>query len=320
MKKKTVKRASMTKKATLQEPTTIDPNSINTSIMRILDWYREQNFSVDIQKNWLMEAALKLELSDAEAILRTPETYVIDSNAYVARMFCNDVNLMSHNIIFLTDKLNFYIAKGKSVISEVKERIAPIQKVKEAVEEISDSIIYNLDNNENFDIIEYITKNCLGVNYVKQLIKTLDEEKHKDTIVSLNEWVESNKKERKPRKKKVKSDEDICKLFIACEEDSGLKSINPVKILGSSCVVCYHVDKKKLQVYVGKKLGVHRSMIVNFDPKKSFECDLIDKKHLTELSLGGKLNVNKVINEYLEKDKGEVTGRVTKKILVITNY
>lgn len=320
MKKKTVKRASMTKKVTLQEPTTIDPNSINTSTMRILKWYREQNFSVDIQKNWLMEAALKLELSDAEAILRTPETCVIDSNAYVARMFCNDVNLMNHNILLLTERLKLYIAKGKSVISEVKERIAPIQKVKEAVEEISDIIIYNLDNNEKFDIIEYITKNCLGVNYVKQLIKTLDEEKHKDTIVSLNEWVKCNKKERKPRKKKVKSDEDICKLFIGCEEDSGLKSINPVKILGSSCVVCYHVGKKKLQVYVGEKLGVHRSMIINFDPKKSFECDLIDKKHLTELSLGGKLNINKVINEYLEKDKGEVTGRVTKKILVITNY
>ena len=267
-----------------------------------------------------MEAALKLELDDADAILKTPEGCIIDSNAYVSRMFCNDVNLMNHNINFLIEKLRFYVAKGKSAISEVKERIAPIQKVKELVEEISDSIIYNIDNNENFDIVDYITKNCLGVTYVKQLIKNLDEEKHSDIIISLNEWVESNKKERKPRKKKVKTNEEICKLFVCCEENDGLKSINPVKILGSSCVVCYHIDKKKLQLYVGKKLGVHRSMIVNFDPKKSFEYDLIDKKHLTELSLGGKLNVNKVINEYIGKDKGEVTGRVTKKILVVTNY
>jgi len=320
-KKNAIVRKMRTNNTKIQEPTSIDPENINLSILKIISWYREQNYNVDILKQWLIDAAVKLDIEDSQFISYVPDYYIIESNSYISRMFCNDVNLLESNIDGLIRKLKSYIERGKEYQKNkeiVKEnRVAPIEKVKQTIELISVNVVGYLKD-EDFDIIEYVVKNNLGVGYVNQLIKHLDKDTHADAIEKLSNWLVSNKKQRKPRKKKVKSVEDICKLFVCCNEFDGIKSVNPTKIIGSECVVCYHVQTKKLQVYLGKKLMVHRSMIINFDKKKSFESDLIDKKHLTELSLGGKLNVNKIIKEYDNKEKSGLTGRVTKKVLLLT--
>jgi len=318
-KSKQIRRTKITK-SIIQEPTNIDPDKINTSLIEILSWYRNQNYTVDIQKQWLVDAANRLEIDNADMIYKVPETYVIDTNAYVARMLCNDVNLLEHIINNLVTKIKYYIQKGKESTESKEPRIAPIEKVKETAAIMAETIIEYMEE-DSFDIVDYVVRNCLGISYVKQLIKHLDSEKHKKGIEQLNNWIDSNKKERKPRKKKVKSDEDICKLFKCCVESEGLKSVNPVEILGSSCVVVYHTQKKNITFYFGKKLGIHRSMITDFDKKKSKQFE-VKKETLKDLNKSGKITIDKIYNESYSnvKEFENPTGRVTDKMIILGKY
>lgn len=305
------------KKLFKNEPS-IDTEFYNASIVEALSWYRQQNIETETLKKWLVEAGTKLDISNPEKINNLSESCLVDTWGYVARMFLNDCNLREIHICNLINKIKYYIEKSET--EENKPRITPAQKVKEAATELVESLSDYLDN-DNFDIKEYITKNVFGVSYVRQILKNLDKEKHTNHIKSIEEWLEDNKPKRKQRKKKIKSEEDICKLFKCCMEHEGLIGVQPTEILGKECVIIYHTQKKHITFYFGKKLNIHRSMIIGFDKKKSKQFEA-KKQTLKELNNVGKITIDKIYNEcYSGIKEFEVpTGRVTDKMVILGKY
>lgn len=307
--------AKVDKKFKSNEPTSLDPDNLNSSIVNVLSWYRENNINSTQLKEWMKEAADKMDMEDSESILKLSDNWITETWGYVARMYNNDVNLLNTHVYKLSEKLRFYIRKGQE---EKVVKPSPVDRVKEITEDIVNSL--DLDS-PVFDIVDYVNRNVFTIGYVRQMIKKIDKEKYPDHIASLEGWLESNKKKRKPRKKKIKSDEDICKLFKYCTEHEGIKSILPTEILGKECVVVYHTQKKNITFYFGKKLTVSRSMIMGFDRKKSKQFEA-KKETLKELNRSGKITIDKVYKEVYADVKEFVvpTGRVTDKMVLVGGY
>ncbi|MDX9695405.1 MAG: hypothetical protein RBT49_06405 [Bacteroidales bacterium] len=306
------------KKSLKNEPS-INTECYNVSIVEALSWYRDQNIKSEILKSWLVEAGKKLDVSESYKISDLSDSWLVDTWAYVAKLYLNDCNLKEADIYNLVNKIKYYVRKVEQEKDKPKA-IAPVEKVKEAATEIVESLSDYLDN-ESFNIKDYIVKNVFGVSYVRQILKNLDKDKHQKHINDIEQWLEENKPKRKQRKKKIKSEEDICKLFKCCMEHEGLKGVNPIEILGKECVIVYHTQKKHITFYFGKKLSVHRSMIIGFDEKKSKQFD-VKKQTLKELNNVGKITIDKIYNEcYSNTKEFEIpTGRVTDKMIILGKY
>jgi hypothetical protein len=81
-------------------------------------------------------------------------------------------------------------------------------------------------------------------------------------------------KERKPRRKKVKTKEQIAKLARYCEYDeaSGVKSESPDNIVGATVAYVYDAKHRWLRKYVakpGETLAFNRTSIVGYDEERS---------------------------------------------------
>lgn len=302
------------------EPMVIDAENYNPSVREILTWYRDHNITMDNQRLWIEEAANKLGLKERELIKRCPDSWIKDTVAFVSRMYTNELNLLEKNIEFLIHEIKVLIEKGRVSQERLENRVAPIERIKENVQSHIEVILERITSDFNFNIIDYVNSTSLSIAYVRQIVKSLqeDEGQNYEYINKLNEWIEENKTERKPRKKKEKSVEDILKLFNYCQEWESFKSFNPEKIIGSNGVVVYHTQKKKLQFYLGENLNVHRSMIIGFDETKSKEFHCTDKNVLTSCVRGGKLNITKIMKDL--KDGEGVTGRITDKIILLGRY
>jgi len=100
--------------------------------------------------------------------------------------------------------------------------------------------------------------------------------KFADLIVAdYNGYVAFKKANKKVRKKKVKTPEQIAfkMKFLAEDKDLKLKSLKPAKIVGAKEVFAYDVKKRKLMYFVADEyageLTVKNSTIVGFDVTKS---------------------------------------------------
>jgi len=315
---KKVKKDNKPKKVD-NEPTNIIYTEFGSNVSTILSWYRDHNINIDTQKQWIVDAAHKLSLNDRELLARTPDCWIIDSVAYVARMFCNEVNLTERNLEYLTFKIKELIEVGRTSQERLDNRIAPIDKVRENAQTHIDILNERIDCDPDFKVIDYINSCNLSIAYVRQIQKSLldSAEKQRDDI---EKWIEENKTERKPRKKKIKSVEDVCKLFVCCQEWNGFKSIPPEKIIGSNCVVTYHTQKKLISFHVGDNLNVHRSMIIGLDNNKSKSYPCNDINYLTPYINGGKITINKAKKDFDKVEALEVTGRITDKMIILGKY
>lgn len=301
------------------EPSIIIYDNGNSNVSSILSWYRDHNISIDTQKQWIMDAANKLFLNDRELLSRTPDCWIIDSVAYVARMFCNEVNLTERNLEYLTAKIKELIEVGRVSQERLDNRVAPIDRVKENAQTHIDILNERIDSDPDFKVIDYINSCNLSITYVRQIFKSLLESADKQRE-DIEKWIEENKTDRKPRKKKIKSAEDICKLFVCCQEWNGFKSIHPEKIIGSNCVVTYHTQKKLISFHIGDNLNIHRSMIIGLDENKSKSYPCPDINYLTPYVNGGKITINKAKKEFDKVEGFEVTGRITDKMIILGRY
>jgi hypothetical protein len=124
-------------------------------------------------------------------------------------------------------------------------------------------------------------------------------------------------KSRKPRKRKVKSAEQIVAKMNLCLEHKeinlNLKSIDPKTIIGASSLWVYNVKTRKLGVYhaldaVG--LGIKGSTIQNFAESKSI-CKTLRKPGVTipELLKAGKVALRNILSDIKAAEK-PLTGRI----------
>ena len=125
----------------------------------------------------------------------------------------------------------------------------------------------------------------------------------------------------KVRKTKPKTPEQLVKKVNYQASIGDIKSINPVKIIGSSGLICYNTKTRKVLVYVAKvgyTLSVEGSTLINWDESKSYSKTMRKPEaQLAELLQLGKKPMFKYIESIRSKDS-PVSGRINKDTILIT--
>ena len=131
-----------------------------------------------------------------------------------------------------------------------------------------------------------------------------------------------SKKTRKPRKRKVKSPEQLISKMIFCKEDNNyqLQSIDPKEIIRSSQLWIFNTKNRKLGVYHAQDsqgLSVSGTTITNFAEDKSVMKTLRKPDEiLPQVRSAGKVALRKVLDEVNSIEVG-LTGRINKDIILL---
>lgn len=128
---------------------------------------------------------------------------------------------------------------------------------------------------------------------------------------------------RKPRKKKVKSADEVAKKAQIQESFSelGLKSMPASAIVGSSSVVLYNTNTREIQVlssFNGQELTIRGTTIMNFDPSNSFK-KRVRKPEVIKTTFSKKVNkttFKKFFEELLTKPSTP-NGRLNKYTMIL---
>ena len=143
-----------------------------------------------------------------------------------------------------------------------------------------------------------------------------------DVILKCEGIVGVSKVNRKPRKRKKKSAEELVGKVKVCREfnELELKSIEPTLIIGAQQVWVYDTKYKKLGLYLAKDSAgftVKGTTILEFDEIKSTQKIVRKPKEvLTEVKNGGKDIINKVLLSLKTKEQ-KLTGRLNENVLLL---
>jgi len=141
-------------------------------------------------------------------------------------------------------------------------------------------------------------------------------------ILDCNKISGESKVTRKPRKRKVKSSDQLVSKVIYCPEDKtyNLKSVNPRDIIGSLQLWVFNVKTRKLGVYHANDAGgltVKGSTLQNFSESKSVQKIVRKPEELIpEVISGGKIFLRNVI-ENIRTTESSLTGRLNKDTVLL---
>lgn len=286
-----------------KEPTFNGEVLTQLNLIKVLNWYNHFK-QLDDSKEYLAEFCkehkIKIHIS----------THKITTFGWLARILSRGGKFEDQTMIRFTDYLQELMKKRNNAREEsVEAKTDELVEEKEVnrlgiwmpdFEEAIDKY------KEAFDAYGYIRSNNIPQIYVKQIAEryqglleeleiayaksddqvneayrcyTRTELKALRTrvqsiIEDANKFLGNVKKERKPRKKKVKSTESILKHFKYQVRDDKLKlsSEDPSKIIGASAIYVLNTRYNTLTAFIAKDdtgLSVNRTSITNFDEAKS---------------------------------------------------
>ncbi len=134
-------------------------------------------------------------------------------------------------------------------------------------------------------------------------------------ILDCGRLAEVSTKSRKPRKRKVKTPDQLVTKVKICDEfkELKLKSVPPTSIIGASQLWVYNTKTRKLGVYNAEDasgLSVKGSSVINFAEKKSVQKKLRKPEQmLPDVLNGGKVFLRNVI-ENIRAVESQLTGRL----------
>lgn len=102
----------------------------------------------------------------------------------------------------------------------------------------------------------------------------------------------------------------------------GLKSIPPVRMLGTIEVWCYNTKYKRLQKYVavqGETISVRGTTLLNFDPTKSTQLGIRKPEALKELNGKGRISHDQYLKT-LKTVHGTPTGRLNEDTIILAAF
>lgn len=143
-----------------------------------------------------------------------------------------------------------------------------------------------------------------------------------EIITLAKEQVSVAKTNRKPRKKKEKTPEQLVAKMVYMKEFSELsiKSINPQEIIGADRLVLYNTKTQVVSVYnaseLGSGLSVKGNKILNYDIKTSLMKKVRDPKKSVQKFLGGIRAINNAFSEIKTKEK-PVNGKVNDQTIIV---
>lgn len=141
-------------------------------------------------------------------------------------------------------------------------------------------------------------------------------------VSDLERWVENQKANRKPRKKKaVPLEKQVSKVKYAKEDaDLKLKSIAPENVVGAMVVWVYNTKYRKLGKYVaGTREGFSfkGTTLQRFDEQASMQKKLRKPEEVLERCLsGGKIVLRKLMDEINTKEQ-KLTGRFNEETIIL---
>lgn len=127
---------------------------------------------------------------------------------------------------------------------------------------------------------------------------------------------------RKPRKRKVKTPQELVAKVVICKEFEELKlqSIAPTEIIGASQLWVYNTKNKKLGVYNAEDAGgfsVKGTTITNYSEDKSSQKTLRKPADvLPEVLKGGKVFLRSVLTN-IKAVESKLNGRLNKDIILL---
>jgi hypothetical protein len=136
------------------------------------------------------------------------------------------------------------------------------------------------------------------------------------------ELLASIKKQRKPRRKKVKTAAQLLKLFVYQKSDEELKfnSIEPEHIIDSTQLWVFNTKTRKLGVYYsqeGKTLSVSRKSIINYDEKISIQKKIRKPKEIVpQILTAGKVALKHVM-EKIRAVESPIKSRINETVLLL---
>ena len=145
---------------------------------------------------------------------------------------------------------------------------------------------------------------------LKSLVSFFDQ-----LILALVELIDEKKATRKPRKRKPKTAEQLVSKVNYCKEDKvyGFTSIEPTKILGSTCLCVFNVKTRKIGIYYSQDasgFSLKGSTLINFDEASSL-CKTIRKPNefIPILLKSGKASIKPLFGKIKSKEN-VLTGRL----------
>ena len=132
----------------------------------------------------------------------------------------------------------------------------------------------------------------------------------------------SNSVSKKPRKRKVKTPEQlVAKMkFLGNYEELGLTSVQSKDIIGSMQLWVYNTKNKKLGVYNAEDAGglsIKGSAIINFSESKSTQKTLRKPAEiLPKVLSGGKIALRNLLGE-IRAVEGSLTGRINSDTILL---
>jgi hypothetical protein len=127
---------------------------------------------------------------------------------------------------------------------------------------------------------------------------------------------------RKPRKRKVKTPQELVTKVVICNEfeELKLKSVAPTEIIGASQLWVYNTKNKKLGVYNAEDAGgfsAKGTTITNFSEEKSTQKTLRKPADvLPEVLKGGKVFLRNVLTN-IRAVESKLNGRLNKDIILL---
>jgi hypothetical protein len=127
---------------------------------------------------------------------------------------------------------------------------------------------------------------------------------------------------RKPRKRKVKTPQELVTKVVICKdfEDLKLKSVAPTEIIGATQMWVYNTKNKKLGVYNAEDAGgfsVKGTTITGYSEDKSTQKTLRKPAEvLPEVLKGGKVFLRSVLTN-IRAVESKLNGRLNKDIILL---
>lgn len=141
-------------------------------------------------------------------------------------------------------------------------------------------------------------------------------------IVDCTEIINSRNVSKKPRKRKVKTPEQIVSKMQYCKQDKvfGFSSIDPGKIVSASQLWIFNVKTRKLGVYTaqdGAGLTIKGSTVINYSPESSTSKTLRKPlETIPELLKSGKGFLKTFLKNIKSKDS-RLTGRINRDTILL---
>lgn len=257
--------------------------------------------------------SLILKNTSSEPVSETPNTNVISIQDRIRKKtleIAGEIDYSIDELIlsqFKTVPSPHAIMQDKVKPAHAKILIEIYKKEREEIQEVIDT--------DDEQLIEGYSK------YSKlQLRKLLS---YYDQIINdAIKLADDSKQTRKPRKRKVKTPEQlVSKIKILAEDkEFKIKSEDARKIIGANQLWVFNVKTRKLGVYTADDAGgfsVKGSTILNFNQRKSISKTLRKPETiLPEIVKGGKVYLRNVMESIKAKEKN-LTGRLNNDTILV---